>query len=355
MQKKLIALAVAGLASTGAFAQSNVTIYGLLQPSYDFIDYEGGDNVTLLNHNNSRIGFKGEESLGNGLKAIFQLEAKAKFTVEGDDDSMFGSRDSFVGVESSLGSLTFGNHQTAYKKAADYLDPFADSIGDYNNLMGVISTGDDEFNNRHSGSLYYTSPSLSGFRLVASYAIGGTGQEDADGNDMSNGAANGTNFEKANDTYSVAGVYTAGGITVSLGYQENTRATSVADDISAWKIGGAYKFGNGATLGAAYEDIDGGTAGSADRWFIGGTFPVSSTVDLMASYTAASGDDTLGGDADAYALGASYKFSKRTSLQAYYAAVSNDSNAQFGFDADSSAAAAGEDVSGFSVRLRHSF
>jgi predicted porin len=355
MQKKLIALAVAGLASTGAFAQSNVTIYGLLQPSYDFVNVDGSDDITNLNHNNSRIGFKGEEALGNGLKAVFQIEAKVKFTEEGSDDSLFGSRDSFVGLGSSAGTLTFGNHQTAYKKAADYLDPMSDSIGDYNNLMGVILTGNDEFNNRHSGSLYYTSPAFSGFQFVGSYAMGGQGDDNSSGNQG--------NAAEANDTWSVAAIYKNGGITGSLGYQANDRANSQGNDVSAWKIGGAYTFGNGATLGAAYEDIDAGEAqvgssahpsGNGDRWFIGGTFPVTGAIDLMASYIQASGDKNVGGDATNWNLGASYKFSKRTSLQAYYAVIDNDDNARFGFDAYDKVDA-GADSDGFSVRLKHAF
>ena len=144
MQKKLIALAVAGLASSAAFAQSNVTIYGLLQPSYDMMDVKGGaagnitGDVTNMAYNNSRIGFKGEEALGNGLKAIFQIESKVDLVDRGADAGGLGDRDSFVGLAGAFGSLTFGKHQTAYKKMADFADPFADSIGDYNNIMAVM-------------------------------------------------------------------------------------------------------------------------------------------------------------------------------------------------------------------------
>ena len=99
MQKKLIALAVAGLASSAAFAQSNVTIYGLLQPSYDMMSVKGGTgtttgDVTDMAYNNSRIGFKGEEALGNGLKAIFQIESKVDLVNKGGTDGL-GDRDSF--------------------------------------------------------------------------------------------------------------------------------------------------------------------------------------------------------------------------------------------------------------------
>jgi predicted porin len=64
MQKKIIALAVAGLVSGAAFAQSNVTVYGIRKAK----STDGGQD-------GSRVGFKGTEDLGNGLSAFFQLGA----------------------------------------------------------------------------------------------------------------------------------------------------------------------------------------------------------------------------------------------------------------------------------------
>ena len=81
MQKKLIALAVAGLASTAAFAQSNVTIYGIVDAGYvnSSVDRAAGGNGNFSGIQSgvwagSRLGFRGEEGLGNGLKAVFTLE-----------------------------------------------------------------------------------------------------------------------------------------------------------------------------------------------------------------------------------------------------------------------------------------
>src|SRR5574343_726994 len=91
MQKKIVALAVAGL-STAAFAQTNVTIYGVADVSGEGISqsnvkapdaaangYNGG-NVFALQSNSSLIGFKGTEDLGNGLKAMFQAETTLNLT-----------------------------------------------------------------------------------------------------------------------------------------------------------------------------------------------------------------------------------------------------------------------------------
>ena len=82
MQKKVIALAVAALASSAAFAQTNVTIYGVVDVGQAFVKSSGSDvantnqgTVGRLDSNSSYIGFKGVEDLGNGLKAIFQYES----------------------------------------------------------------------------------------------------------------------------------------------------------------------------------------------------------------------------------------------------------------------------------------
>jgi predicted porin len=83
MQKKLIALAVASLASGAAFAQTNVTMYGIADAGYVYSQGDAslrscgtnkfsGIQSGLLS--GSRLGFKGEEALGNGLKAVFTLE-----------------------------------------------------------------------------------------------------------------------------------------------------------------------------------------------------------------------------------------------------------------------------------------
>ena len=90
MQKKLIALAVAGLASTGAFAQANVTVYGVADATFDVVrasnvkdGYDLG-NTTRVSSNSSYIGFKGAEALGNGLTAVFQVESGVDFAAGGN-------------------------------------------------------------------------------------------------------------------------------------------------------------------------------------------------------------------------------------------------------------------------------
>src|SRR5690606_38078804 len=104
----------------------NVQIYGLMQLSVDRVD-NGDETGTSMAPNSSRIGFRGSEDLGNGLKAIFQLESSVN-----PDERTGGwtGRDSWVGLASnSLGTVRVGSMFTAYKSSTDYADPFGDTIG----------------------------------------------------------------------------------------------------------------------------------------------------------------------------------------------------------------------------------
>ena len=81
MQKKLIALAIAGLASGAAFAQNNVTIYGVADVGVEVGNYGDGAKFRVQSGQSagSRLGFKGEEALGNGLSAIWTAEMGIAF------------------------------------------------------------------------------------------------------------------------------------------------------------------------------------------------------------------------------------------------------------------------------------
>jgi predicted porin len=374
MQKKLLALAIAGAMAAPLAAQaqgSNVTIYGLLQPSLDFID-DSSNSGTSMQTNNSRIGFRGSEDLGNGLKAIFQLESQIDFDERGDQgidvgdelaDGSWVRRDSWLGLSGGFGSVTFGNHQSAYVRVSASYDPFGDSIGDYNNILAAFGAGGDEFNSRFRNSVYYTSPNWSGFQLLASYALSGDGDDDGFEDDSGDGD---------NDTFSIGLSYAWGPFGFFAAYEDQGNSTDSGgtdfEDVDAWKIGASYKFG-GTTLYAIYVDEDFGLREtdfgdfSLERsaWYVA----VSHTMGKLtfaASYTDADDfDDLDDSGAKAFALGVTYGFSKRTSISAYYAKVDNDDNAAYGMDSgyaavdDAGDPVQGESVDGFSVRLRHSF
>ena len=112
MKRSFALLGILGVAAT-AHAQSNVTLYGLIDTSLVYTNNQkGGTNYQMSSgvESGSRWGMKGAEDLGGGLKAIFQLENGFSSTVGtlGQNGRMFG-RAAFVGITSqTFGSFTAG-------------------------------------------------------------------------------------------------------------------------------------------------------------------------------------------------------------------------------------------------------
>ncbi|RQH05484.1 porin [Paraburkholderia dinghuensis] len=125
------------VAATPAFAQSSVTLYGLVDTAIRYQTNAGPDGKDLVGmtvgpETNSRWGLRGTEDLGGGLSAIFRLENgfllyNGKF---GSPNTLF-SRQAYVGLSSDkYGSLTFGNqYSPLYDTMGDVFDPL--EVGDY--------------------------------------------------------------------------------------------------------------------------------------------------------------------------------------------------------------------------------
>ena len=167
MQKKIIALAVAGL-STAAIAQTNVTIYGVADVSaqgYNMSSSKalagnGGEGTSYgragaggafgMTNNSSLIGFKGTEDLGNGLKALFQIETNVALTGTSNssngsngnvanttNSSFVSARDSYVGLNSKYGTVLGGYLTTPYRAIVTGFDvmPGATGVGRSETLL----------------------------------------------------------------------------------------------------------------------------------------------------------------------------------------------------------------------------
>jgi predicted porin len=111
MKKSLLALAVLGAFAGAASAQSSVTLYGR-------VDLSVGKNLgsatkVLQNGSGSRLGFRGVEDLGGGLKAIFNIEHRfnADTGAMSDTNRMWGAR-SLVGLQGGFGQVTLGREYT---------------------------------------------------------------------------------------------------------------------------------------------------------------------------------------------------------------------------------------------------
>jgi predicted porin len=134
-----IAISIAGLISVSAFAQSSVTLYGVIDTGVEYVSHANaaGDSIVrmpgITGEFPSRWGMRGVEDLGAGLKAVFVLESS--FNVRAGDSGQGGrlfGRQSFVGLEGPWGALSFGRQYTMTYWAmgdADILGPDIYGIG----------------------------------------------------------------------------------------------------------------------------------------------------------------------------------------------------------------------------------
>ncbi len=177
--KKLIALAIAALP---AAAMADVVIYGeagaALENTKTTIDGKSDGSVTKVDSYNSKIGFKGTEDLGNGLKAIWQVEQK--IGIDGTGDNKWATRDSFVGLTGDFGTVQLGrlsNFQNVYSN----LDPWK-SEGGWNAMSWAQETGSGTimsaaaYQSRLNNAIAYTSPEMGGFMVRALYSAAGEGR-----------------------------------------------------------------------------------------------------------------------------------------------------------------------------------
>ncbi len=177
--KKLIALAIAALP---AAAMADVVIYGeagaALENTKTTIDGKSNGSVTGVENYNSKIGFKGSEDLGNGLKAIWQVEQK--IGIDGstkNTSNTWATRDSFVGLTGDFGTVQLGrlsNFQNVYSN----LDPWKSEAG-WNAMSWAQETGSGTilsaaaYQSRLNNSIAYTSPEMGGFLVRALYSAAG--------------------------------------------------------------------------------------------------------------------------------------------------------------------------------------
>jgi predicted porin len=379
MQKKIIALAIAGLASTAAFAQSNVTIYGVADATFDSIKTTGSvePRHNRISTNSSLIGFKGSEALGNGLTAVFQFEGSVGF----DGGSAFGgaNRDSYVGVAGGFGTIVAGNltgPTRAFGAAVDVnagatgiaansgiIGKFGGflqgvtttALGDptANNNIGRSATASGPFDTRWKNTIAYISPTMAGFTVIGAYVA---------------------NENKTNSIntygYDVGVKYAAGPVLVGLSYNRamfnndgaiaalrapvNTMTDIVAADL---RLVASFDAGVVKINGLA-ERVKVSATGFSETqnvYGLGAIVPVGKGKVTGQYYVAreVSGIDDTG--AKLWSVGYEHSLSKRTILKANYARLSNDSASNLQFGVNSNATNTGETASGFQVGVRHSF
>lgn len=337
------------VATTTAQAEGNYTVYGKARISVDSTD-NGSNTVTKVSNGNSRLGFKGEENMGNGLKAIFQMEILVNMDDgQGNSSTLLGSgRNTYVGLAGGFGTLLLGNYDNPYKLATSNLDNWSDSMGDFNAMIGNVSGATTPFNERERNSINYWSPKMNGLQFKAAYR--------PDETDSVN-----------RDRYSANATYDNGPLYVGVAYEKHRKdnvSGASGYDTDGLTIGAAYAFNEEKTkLGLIYESLSEDNIDSVldrDLWYLALAHKIGNNTFKVTYANAGNNDTGNNTGADWYVLGLDHALSKRTSVYGLYARTNNDTYAQYGLGTGGSSGAVPNGVAGlglatFSVGINHDF
>ena len=376
MKKSLVALAVLGAFAGIASAQSSVTLFGVLDVNARYVK-NGDNNVKSLSTdgiNSSRLGFRGVEDLGGGLRAGFWLEAginpdtgTTNVTALGQSTaSKFFNRRSTVSLLGGFGELRLGRDYVPSFWNITIFDPFGtNGVGALTNIYtgGALGTAAATTLVRADNSIGYFLPSgLGGFYGQAMVSAG-EGQTLA----QDNAAANPT--QKANKHYGGRLGYAAGPFDVAAAYGQNQITSNT--DFKYYNLAGSWDFGMAKVTGQ-YAEMEYTTVKNK-LYQLGLIVPLGAG-EIHASYSANDGTGclvTCAARADAtvvngnynpanakqYAIGYLYNLSKRTAVYGNYAQINND-ELQRSLVATNPAVpknALGVKSTGFEMGLRHSF
>jgi predicted porin len=294
MKKHLIAAGLVAAFAAPAMAQ-NVSVYGVIDQAVVNTDKDGAASTTGLSGgtlNSERLGFKGSEDLGGGLKAFFRLEQSIDVGT-GTQNAGF-NRGAEVGVSGSFGSVKVGKFDLS---EAEGIDSSVSQMGNVGLDSGIAMTSDKD------DSIQYELPSMGGFKVQIGHSFG-------DGN--------GTGYDM--NSASVSGK--VGPANVYVGYQ----AVDVAGgENTAMSYGVKLPVGP-ATVGVYYGDADNHSAADKTNTIVSASMPIGNGLTahaLIGTYT-----ETGANDADKWALGVTKALSKRSTVYAAYASSTDKADVE---------------------------
>lgn len=309
--KKIALVAALAAVAAPAFAQSSVTLWGRINTSVESQKIGSADRKVVVQNNGSRLGFKGTEELGGGLKASFALEHGLNSdTGAATGGTTFWNRGSWVQLEGAFGAVRLGKwFPGSYFATADYVSMHNHDTGtSADNLYGTRFTT----NNKVS---YFTPSNSAGVSAEVGVAAGeGTAPRAWDvavNYDMGPLHA-GFGYEKVGiyKQYAVRGLYELGAFTFGGYYQR--------EEVSGFKNRDVGRLAAMYTMGQSEFHLN-----------VGG------------SKTGGDGAFRFGG-AKQYTVGYNYNLSKRTKVYGFWTKTDYNGVGQ----ADFSSLAAG---------IRHNF
>ncbi len=335
MKKSLVALALFGAFAATAQAQSSVQIYGTIDAG---LGKTTGSTTAVTKRDNNKLGFKGTEDLGNGLKAIFQLEIRYESdtgTLESTTRPLFQGQ-SRVGLQGNFGTVRLGRGLTAYQETSTAFEPWSGMptpAGFQTDITVAGYTSDPlsangNSRNRFSNALFYNSPVFSGFQFNAtvaakeanSNAVVGATVRNATSNPNGNFAVAG-NVAPASNPYSMSLTYNYGQFAAMGAYERNGLQAKL------WSVAASFNVAPELKLMASYQHQDDGNFKIVNTdtkaWLLGMNYDVGPGK-IRAGYGQKTPDGVV--KTKQASLGYDYNLSKRTYV---YADISNKKLANY--------------------------
>ncbi|KQY90746.1 porin [Pelomonas sp. Root1444] len=331
-------LAILSCACFGASAQSSVTVYGVADAYLQIGSGGRGSTKTLQSGGlqGSRVGFRGTEDLGGGLKALFQLESGlALDTGTVTQGGTFWGRQAYVGLSGDFGTTTAGRQYSPLFVAIDTVDPFGTGLGSVYSSGIVTTLGGTRVNN----SIIYSSPKVQGFsgKLLAAAGENVTGR------------SLGADVRYSTEKFVVAMTFTQQDRFAPGTVKGSSTLVSGMYDFGAFKLMGVAQSVKHANLLAVNDD--------REEFFAGVQVPVA-TGTIKAVYGGGKVKNVAGTKASEFSLGYDHALSKRTTLYVLGSKIDNGALTAFttaGATGSGPSTATGHDVKALQIGMRHRF
>lgn len=352
MKKSLLALAALTAFAGVASAQSSVTLFGVVDLNARNVKNGNASIKSLSKDGNasSRLGFRGVEDLGGGMRAGFWIEGA--LTPDTGDGAAAGAamnwqRRSTVSLMGGFGEIRLGRDYTPTFWNHTVFDPFGtNGVGSQTNLMtafGVTSVLGNGATTlvRANNSIGYFLPAMGGLYGQVMVAAG----EGVAGNKYIGGRVG----------------YAAGPVNVAVALG-NTEVNGARDQ-KAMNAGASFNVGFMTLFGQYHRytvDNQFGADPKQTNMMVGATVPVGAGT-IKATYGKVAADGTAN-DATQAAVGYVHDLSKRTALYTHFSKISNETGARYsvaGGGAGGAPAFGGPSnkpsSTGYEFGVRHSF
>jgi predicted porin len=370
MKKTCITAAALAASAGAAWAQSNVTLYGIVDAYVESTRITGRGSVAKLSNGGmqpSRWGLRGSEDLGDGLKATFVLESGFSLdtgtSLQGG--RLFG-RQAYVSLYSpSAGEIRLGRQYAPihYSMVFSDVDPFSA----FSPVLAMYTSNGDQ--SRQDNQVSYWTPSFGGFSAVVAVAAGES---------AATAPSVATPWVAAGTMKrNVGGLlrYQGGGLDASVAYHQGGQATAAGDvDQKSFNVGATYQFG-GVVLGGNFwqhrNELVGGATPRTRGLALGVKVPMGTAWSAVAQVARvqdnglayATGAAKAEGRDTYLNVGVNYRLSKRTDVYLRYARIKDDNSgyngrattALYGIFGPGNTLPAGGTASTVAVGVRHVF